>query len=76
MNSETCTGCGTCIDRCQMNALTLVDDISTVSRDNCIGCGACVPTCPTDAIQLRKKENEIIPPKDWDALYAEILNKK
>ena len=59
-----------------MNALTLVDDISTVSRDNCIGCGACVPTCPTDAIQLRKKENEIIPPKDWDALYAEILNKK
>ena len=59
-----------------MNALTLVDEISTVNRDNCIGCGACVPTCPTEAMNLRKKEKEIIPPKDWDALYAEILNKK
>lgn len=76
VDSETCTGCGTCIDRCQMNALTLVDDISTVNRDRCIGCGACVPTCPADAIHLRKKELETIPPKDWDALYAEILNKK
>jgi len=76
VDSETCSGCGTCIDRCQMNALTLVDEISTVNRDNCIGCGACVPTCPTDAMQLRKKEKEIIPPKDWDALYAEIQNTK
>ncbi|MBY9020180.1 MAG: 4Fe-4S dicluster domain-containing protein [Candidatus Lokiarchaeota archaeon] len=76
LDSEICTGCGTCLDRCQMNALTLVDEISTVNRDNCIGCGACVPTCPTEAMNLRKKEKEIIPPKDWDALYAEILNKK
>ena len=76
VDSESCTGCGTCIDRCQMDALTLVDDISTVNRDRCIGCGACVPTCPADAIQLRKKEQETIPPKDWDALYAEISSKK
>lgn len=76
VDSETCTGCGTCIDRCQMNALTLVDDISTVNKDRCIGCGACVPTCPADAIQLRKKEQETVPPKDWDTLYDKILSKK
>jgi ferredoxin len=76
VDSETCTGCGTCIDRCQMNALTLVDEISTVNRDYCIGCGACIPTCPTDAIRLCKKEEEYIPPKNWDALYVEIMNKK
>ena len=76
VDSDICTGCGTCLDRCQMNALNLVDDISKVNRDRCIGCGACVPTCPNDAINLCKKEPENIPPKDWDALYAEILNKK
>jgi len=76
VDSDSCTGCGTCIDRCQMNALTLVDDISTVNHDKCIGCGACVPTCPADAIQLHRKEQETIPPKDWDELYAEILNRK
>ena len=76
VDSDSCTGCGTCIDRCQMNALNLVDDISTVNHDKCIGCGACVPTCPADAIQLHRKEQETIPPKDWDELYAEILNRK
>ncbi|MHA2288374.1 MAG: ATP-binding protein [Promethearchaeota archaeon] len=73
---ENCTGCGTCIDRCQMNALTLIDDISTVNHDSCIGCGACVPTCPSDAIHLTQKDVPVIPPKDWDALYGEIMNRK
>ncbi len=76
VDSELCTGCETCINRCQMNAVTLVNEISTVNRDRCIGCGVCIPTCPSDAIHLHKKEEEIIPPKDWDALYATIMNKK
>ena len=76
VDTDFCTGCGTCIERCQMNALTLLDDISTVNQDRCIGCGACVPTCPADAMHLRKKEKENIPPKDWDALYENIMSKK
>ena len=76
VDSELCTGCGTCLDRCQMNALTLIDDISTVNRDRCIGCGACVPTCPSEAILLRKIESEFVPPEDWDALYEKIMSKK
>ncbi len=76
VDSESCTGCETCLNRCQMNALTIVDGISTVNRDRCIGCGACVPTCPSDAIQLRKKEKEYVPSEDWDGLYATIMKKK
>ena len=76
VDTDLCTGCGTCIERCQMNALTLLDDISTVNRDRCIGCGVCVPKCPSDAMHLRKKEKENLPPKDWDALYTNIMDKK
>jgi NAD-dependent dihydropyrimidine dehydrogenase PreA subunit len=76
VDTDSCTGCGTCLDRCQMNALTLVNEISTVNIDRCIGCGACVPTCPVEAIQLIKREQEIIPPKDWNALYEKIMSKK
>ncbi len=76
VDPESCTGCQTCLDRCQMNALTLVDSISTVNNDKCIGCGACVPTCPSDAIHLRKNEKEYIPPEDWDHLYETIMKKK
>ncbi len=76
VDSDECTGCGTCIERCSMNAITLVDEISEVNRDRCIGCGACVPTCPSEAIKLHKKEQENLPPQDWDELYQEILKNK
>jgi Fe-S-cluster-containing hydrogenase component 2 len=55
----TCDGCAVCLERCPMDAITLADDYSTVTRDRCIGCGLCVTTCPTHALQLfRKPENE------------------
>ena len=76
VDSESCSGCETCLDRCQMDALTMVDNISTVNLDRCIGCGVCVPTCPSDAIHLRRKEEAKVPPKDWDDLYATIEQKK
>ena len=53
---ENCTGCETCLDRCQMNALTLNDDgLAVVNEDRCIGCGLCVTTCPTEALKLVPK---------------------
>jgi len=76
IDSELCIGCETCIDRCLMDALTMVDDKSTVDLARCIGCGCCVPTCPADAIQLQKIDEEKIPPKDWDELYETIEMKK
>ena len=76
VDSELCTGCGTCLDRCQMDALTLIDEKSSVNLIRCIGCGVCVPTCPSEAIHLLKKEKDTIPPKDWDTLYAMIMEKK
>ena len=77
---DQCTGCGTCVDRCQMDALTLIDEISTVNRDRCIGCGICVPTCPEEAIKLQKIDEEKIYsqtiPKSVSRLYQKIYTKK
>ncbi len=76
VDKELCTGCGTCLKRCQMNALKLVNNISKVNLKRCIGCGLCVSTCPEEAIHLRKKEKEIVPPSTVDDLYAEIAQIK
>lgn len=73
---ELCTGCETCVDRCQMDALTLIDDISVVNLDRCIGCGLCVPTCPSGAMQLNKKKEEIVPPKDKTELFLGFVDRK
>jgi len=59
MHSETCTGCGTCIGRCQTDALHPDADKAVLDADRCIGCGLCVSTCPTDSLTLmRKPESE------------------
>ena len=56
VDRELCTGCETCLDRCQMGAIIIDDDnLAVIDRDRCIGCGLCVITCPTEALKLTPK---------------------
>jgi len=61
-----CTGCETCLDRCQMDALSMNDEgLAVVDKDRCIGCGLCVTTCPTKALKLvLKSETEFRTPPE------------
>ena len=76
MDDELCTGCGVCVDRCQMDAIILIDDKSSIKKTRCIGCGNCIATCPVDAIKLIKKDKITEPPKGFDDLYGSILEAK
>jgi len=56
--AETCEGCLTCLDRCQMGALVEDGEHVTLKSERCIGCGLCVTTCPSGSLTLtRKPEN-------------------
>jgi formate hydrogenlyase subunit 6/NADH:ubiquinone oxidoreductase subunit I len=55
LDSETCVGCGTCLERCQMEALRLEDEVAALDAERCIGCGLCVSTCPTNSLALIRK---------------------
>jgi NAD-dependent dihydropyrimidine dehydrogenase PreA subunit len=76
VDQDLCVGCGTCEDRCNMTAIKVIDDKSTVDLGRCIGCGVCAPTCPTEAIYIRKKENQIVPEKNAMAKYMAMMDKK
>jgi len=69
IDPDACTGCGICIDRCQVGAISDDGGVSVVDRARCIGCGLCVTGCPDDAAHLHlKPEEEIIhPPADFEA---------
>ncbi|MFX0209496.1 MAG: DUF362 domain-containing protein, partial [Candidatus Hodarchaeota archaeon] len=76
VDEDLCSGCETCVDRCQMDAITIVDDISTINLDRCIGCGLCVTTCPEDALTLQPKAEKIVPPANINELYMKIGNER
>jgi len=59
LERSACAGCGLCLERCQMDALSLPDGQAALDPSRCIGCGLCVTTCPTGALKLaRKPESE------------------
>lgn len=79
VDPESCTGCETCVERCQVNAISIDEHlgVSTVNLDRCLGCGNCVSSCPSEAISLLKKEKEVTPPETSEDLYDTIMaNKK
>lgn len=70
VDKSLCTGCETCVDRCQMEAIAMDGDgLADVNPDRCIGCGLCVTTCPTEAIALVAKpaDRHVTPPANTAA---------
>ena len=76
LDPELCTGCGTCQDRCQMDALTMADALAVLNTDRCIGCGLCVTTCPSGALTLQRKPPERQPAIPKNPREALILRAK
>lgn len=55
LDPDICSGCGDCLERCQMNALSLPNGAAELNQARCIGCGLCVGACSTDALTLERK---------------------
>ncbi len=73
---EECIGCGDCVERCQFEALSVLEEVCVVDYARCVGCGLCALVCPTDALYLeRRPEGEVLPPpaniKEWMAHRAQ-----
>lgn len=73
VDEEECTGCGDCIDRCQMDALTMKGDIVVRDSERCIGCGLCISVCPTEALKLELREDAPVPFADRRELNAAMM---
>ena len=59
LTGENCTGCGICVERCPVDAITL-SDVSLTNEEACIGCGSCVAGCPSEA-RVMKRRSEYKP---------------
>lgn len=75
VDRDTCEGCGACMKRCQVGAVSVArkKQPAVVDRDRCIGCGLCVPVCPAKSITLVKKPAEVRPPETRAELHEIIM---
>ena len=71
VDGELCLACGTCEDRCPMEAIAVGDDdVSEVDQALCIGCGVCTPTCTEEAVDLVHREEIKAPPTVQELVAA------
>ncbi len=64
VNPELCKACGTCVEKCPINAIEINEkNIASVDESLCLGCGICAHFCPEGAIGLLEKPRRVyIPP--------------
>ncbi|MGE5416611.1 MAG: 4Fe-4S dicluster domain-containing protein [Acidobacteriota bacterium] len=71
INSDSCTGCGLCMNACPVEAMALVSANTPhdaqkrkakVIEDICLGCGVCVRSCPQSSISLTSRKERVITP--------------
>jgi NAD-dependent dihydropyrimidine dehydrogenase PreA subunit len=77
VDEDTCVVCGTCEERCPVDAISLDDDAARVDADKCIGCGVCYPTCSTESISLvTRPEEEQTPVLPMGELVTKVMGDK
>ncbi|UCD31350.1 MAG: 4Fe-4S binding protein [Desulfobacterales bacterium] len=78
INEDDCTACGTCEDRCQVDAITVDEDTAHIDNGRCIGCGLCVVSCDFDAIHMQEKDQaeRWIPPENTFKTYLNIAKER
>jgi len=56
VNADECSGCGSCVDECPSEAITLDEEngVAVVDQDECVECGACEEACPNQAIKVEE----------------------
>ncbi len=76
VSEEDCIGCEECVERCQMEALSMHGDVVERDAGRCIGCGICVSTCTTGAITMEPRDDRPVTPYDRkslnDAMFASL----
>lgn len=60
-----CSGCGICVEYCNVKAISLIEGKSEIDPKLCEGCAMCIATCPNGAIMI-----------PWQSETSEGLQKK
>jgi ferredoxin len=52
IDEEKCTGCGSCVEECPVEAIKLVDNLAKIDPELCTDYGTCIDACSVEAINM------------------------
>ncbi|MFP4117723.1 MAG: DUF362 domain-containing protein [Candidatus Woesearchaeota archaeon] len=75
ITEDLCRGCGICAEKCNQDAITIVDGVATIDEARCNGCAMCIAVCPHGAVKVPwgGSTNEALQKKTID--YADAVMK-
>lgn len=76
IDPDSCTACGSCLERCHMEAIKEGEWSMKVDEGRCIGCGLCVPSCPEDAVSLVPREGADKPSPTYLGMFARVAGER
>jgi NAD-dependent dihydropyrimidine dehydrogenase PreA subunit len=59
IDKAKCKGCGSCVDVCPVQAISLIEGIAVIDNKKCIECESCVSVCPVGAISFNKSDSDL-----------------
>jgi UDP-glucose 4-epimerase len=59
LDPDKCKGCGKCVEKCYVQAITLVDKKAVIS-EYCRACGRCATVCRNEAIEIQLTDPEFV----------------
>ncbi|BBO90216.1 4Fe-4S dicluster domain-containing protein [Desulfosarcina ovata] len=72
VNTDSCNGCGKCVERCPVAAMSLVSandphhpkrKVAQVDAGHCLGCGVCLSACTkTASLTLQRRPRRVLTP--------------
>jgi len=75
-----CTGCGTCVGICPLDAVEMVIDrregvyVPSLNKERCTECGLCFDVCPGHTVDFRQLNLEIFGKEPDDILVGNCLS--
>jgi len=78
---ESCIGCGICVNKCQIHAITMADqgnglEVPALNNEVCLGCGVCASACPSGSLSMSRRSDLHVPPENMKEKLRRMAKEK